>query len=72
LPWTLANEDNWNKTHRFGGRIFSIGRLIMIAAGAASPEVASGALFLTIALVILVPSIYSWRLSLQEKSKTSP
>lgn len=22
LPWTLANEENWNKTHRFAGKIW--------------------------------------------------
>ena len=22
LPWTLANEENWNKTHRFGGKVW--------------------------------------------------
>ncbi len=30
LPWTLANEENWNKTHRYCGRIWVIGGLILI------------------------------------------
>jgi uncharacterized membrane protein len=31
--WTLANEDNWNKTHRFGGRIaVAVGLLCFPAA----------------------------------------
>lgn len=30
-PWTLNDEDNWKKTHRFGGRMFIIsGFLFMI------------------------------------------
>lgn len=30
LPWTLADEENWNKTHRFGGKIWVIGGLILL------------------------------------------
>lgn len=33
LRWTLANEENWNKTHRFGGRVMVIaGVLLMLTA----------------------------------------
>ncbi|MDR3150103.1 MAG: SdpI family protein [Candidatus Peribacteria bacterium] len=24
LPWTLDNEEVWNKTHRFSGKIFML------------------------------------------------
>lgn len=30
-PWTLSSEENWNKTHRFGGKIFIFSGLIMMA-----------------------------------------
>lgn len=30
LPWTLANEENWNKTHRYCGRIWVMGGLILM------------------------------------------
>ncbi len=29
-PWTLSNEDVWNRTHRFGGKLFIVGGIIMI------------------------------------------
>ncbi|MEO0894828.1 MAG: SdpI family protein [Bacteroidota bacterium] len=29
-PWTLENENNWRKTHRFGGRLWVIGSLMML------------------------------------------
>jgi uncharacterized membrane protein len=29
-PWTLSNEKVWNKTHRFGGRVFVLMGLIMV------------------------------------------
>ena len=31
LPWTLASEDNWNKTHRFTGKVWLIGGLAIMA-----------------------------------------
>ncbi len=33
LPWTLNSEENWNRTHRFAGRLWVIGGLIMALAG---------------------------------------
>lgn len=30
LPWTLDNEENWNKTHRFSGFVFVIGGVILL------------------------------------------
>jgi uncharacterized membrane protein len=32
-PWTLGNEDVWQRTHRLGGWLFAISGLIMIAKG---------------------------------------
>ena len=31
LPWTLADEGNWNATHRFGGWIWTIGGVVILA-----------------------------------------
>ncbi len=30
-PWTLSSENVWNKTHRFGGKMFILSGLLMIA-----------------------------------------
>lgn len=67
LPWTLANEDNWNKTHRFGGKVFFIGGLLLVIAGAASSEIGVSIFLATITFIIIAPVIYSWRISLSEK-----
>ena len=32
ITWTLQNEENWVKTHRFAGKVWFIGGLLMIAA----------------------------------------
>ncbi|MFH0892166.1 MAG: SdpI family protein [Candidatus Falkowbacteria bacterium] len=30
-PWTLSSEEVWNKTHRFGGKIFMLAGLVFLA-----------------------------------------
>ncbi len=31
IKWTLENEENWNATHRFGGKVMFISGLLMLA-----------------------------------------
>ncbi len=57
LPWTLSDPDNWNRTHRFAGRLWTgCGILIMLLS-----FTRSFAAFLTITLLmVLLPSVYSY------------
>ena len=51
LPWTLADPDNWRRTHRFAGPVFVVMGLGMVATAffsSAAPELA------TIALLVLM------------------
>jgi uncharacterized membrane protein len=36
-PWTLSSEENWNKTHRLGAKIFVIGGILMMGMPLYSP-----------------------------------
>lgn len=59
LPWTLADEDNWNRTHRFGGKVFILsGILILISFFTRMNWI----LYASIILVVLLPTIYSFML----------
>lgn len=59
LPWTLSNEENWNKTHRFGGKVWVIGGAITIAtAFVGSFWILLGILI----LMVMIPTIYSYLL----------
>lgn len=31
LPWTLESEENWNKTHRFAGKVWVVGGILTMA-----------------------------------------
>lgn len=59
LPWTLNSEENWNRTHRFAGRLWVVcGIGIMLTAFFGGFWV-----FLPIVLVmVLVPTLYSYLL----------
>ena len=61
LPWTLADEDNWNRTHRFAGPIWVAGGLVMMATAL------FGGLWLylmlaALAVMIAAPTVYSYLL----------
>lgn len=59
-PWTLASDENWARTHRFGGYTFAVGGLVAIAASL------GGAKAIAIAAIVtsgLVPAVYSFALA---------
>lgn len=56
-PWTLNSEENWNKTHRFSGRVWVIGGLLIMFTG----FFGGFSVFVgVILLMALVPFIYSY------------
>ena len=66
-PWTLNNEDNWNKTHSFGVKVFVVGGLLLSVDGLL-PNVWRMPLFLTtIIIIVLVPIVYSYVLYRKQK-----
>lgn len=60
LPWTLASEENWNRTHRLGGFLWVIGGLCFIVMSFFSWNPA--AFLIPILLMALVPAVYSYLL----------
>lgn len=59
LPWTLANEENWNRTHRLAGYLWMICGVLMIILSL-TRAVPAVWLFGLILLMILVPCLYSY------------
>ena len=57
IPWTLHSEENWNRTHRFAGRLWLVcGLGIMLTA-----FIGGFWVFLPIVLVmVLAPMVYSY------------
>ena len=59
-PWTLADEQNWFRTHRLAGKIWVLVGLI-VALTALAPESFQVPVFLTIlAVMVVTPFVYSY------------
>lgn len=61
LPWTLEDEDNWNRTHRFAGPVWVVCGLVIMLCGLI------GGAFLWVMLaafvvMIAAPTVYSYLL----------
>ena len=57
IPWTLASEENWNRTHRLSGWIWVGGGIVMMLTGFFN---AFWVTMVVVAVMVLVPFIYSY------------
>lgn len=62
LPWTLADEENWRKTHRLGGRIFLSGGLILLLSSFLSATLQMALMMVVLLSICLLTTIYSYKL----------
>lgn len=62
LPWTLADEENWNKTHRMGGRLWVTGGAILLITAFLRSKLIPFVLLTVIAVLVVVPTVYSYAL----------
>ena len=59
IPWTLNSEENWNKTHRFAGWLWTVCGIVIMLTG----FVGGFWIFFGVALImVLTPCIYSYML----------
>lgn len=64
LPWTLNDEENWDKTHRLAGRLWVIGGSLSLIISVGLKEL----LWLCLPIVLIMsvfPCLYSYRLYLK-------
>lgn len=66
IPWTLNSTENWNRTHRLGGKLFIAAGFLMILCGLLGQLLSNGWVFAVMLAVIVlclgIPVIYSFRL----------
>ena len=60
VRWTLENEDNWNATHRFGGKVWVIGSILLLASVLLPESAAPVAMTGAILVLSVLPVGYSW------------
>ena len=67
-PWTLSSDTVWRKTHRLGAWAFVAGGVFFMASAFVPIARSSALLGPTVAIVVLVPVLYSLYLWKQEQS----
>lgn len=65
IPWTLNDEENWNKTHRMAGFLWVVGGIVIMATAFLG---AFWLFFVVLIPMVIVPFVYSY--SLYKKNKT--
>lgn len=65
IPWTLDSEENWRKTHRFGGFAFVIAGLWMILSVVLG--IKGWAAIVPVILAAFVPMVYSYLLYMKKE-----
>lgn len=60
VKWTLENEENWNATHRFGGKVWVAAGLLCMIGALLPSRVMTVILIAAITLAAVVPIVYSY------------
>lgn len=63
VKWTLESEENWNATHIFGGKIWAVCGFVMILGAFLPDEISFILLTVMILISVIVPTVYSYKLS---------
>ena len=66
IPWTLDDEENWNKTHRLAGFLWVIGGVVIMATAFLG---AFWLFFVVLIPMVIVPTVYSYLLYKKNKSE---
>ena len=72
LPWTLADEENWNATHRMGGKVWAAAGAVTLLSMFLPSGIGSGVMAAALAGAILIPTVYSWRFARRKKAEGRP
>lgn len=71
LPWTLANEDNWRYTHRFGGYMFILCGILFILDGLLPTSAFTGFSLVCIFVCMLAICVYSYLYYAKHEKKSN-
>jgi len=60
VRWTLMNDENWNVTHRFAGKVWVAGGVILMLCAFLPEKAVMYAVFASILVMVPVPVVYSY------------
>lgn len=68
-PWTFSSEANWKATHRFAGKLWLPGGMLILLSSLLPTNWCVTILFATLAVLTLVPTAYSYCFYRKEKEQ---
>lgn len=69
LHWTLGNEENWQKTHRLGGKLWFWGGLVIAASALLPVKFTVAVMIAMILMSVIVPTVYSYTIYKKHKAE---
>lgn len=69
LPWTLANEENWNRTHRLSGRLWVLGGAVLLVLPALPRSLFLPVFVIDLLALFFIPLFYSFFLSRRQRAR---
>lgn len=69
IIWTLKNEANWNATHRFAGKVWVIGGLLLMASSLLPYSILPWAMITLLVVFISLPVLYSYKFYRKERQR---
>ena len=66
--WALADDENWNATHRFGGKVWMAGGLLVCVLSCLPWDWVVPVTFVVIFAFAFAPMIYSWQFYRKKKA----
>ena len=70
--WAYTSEENWNATHRFGGKVWFIGGICMIFAALLPEKWCIAVMMAAILVLCVIPVVYSWRYYRKQVQRGDP
>ena len=67
IYWTLHNEENWNMTHRFAGKIWFVGGVAVMLTALLPAKWMVAVMLLAILLLVFAPMVYSYSIYMRHK-----
>ena len=69
VPWAYSSEANWNATHRFAGKVWVIGGVLVALCGLLPHVWAISAMIVFMVVLCVLPIVYSYRFYRKEKAE---
>lgn len=61
VSWAYTSEENWNATHRFGGKVWFIGGLVIALSAFLPTQWSIPVMIVSTFVLVLLPIVYSYR-----------